>query len=72
MLDEQTKEFYEDMTSMHAENNAKSNNIAKQQTLVYTMPTDEKVSSDQKGIASIFIVAIVLFVVAAIILFIMN
>ena len=72
LLDEQAKEFYEDMTSMHAENNAKTNNIAKQQTLVYTMPTDEKVSSDQKGIASIFIVAIVLFVVAAIILFIMN
>ena len=73
-LDETTKAFYEDMSSMHANNKAKANtnDLTKKQTLVYTMPTNNNVSSDQKGIASMFIAAMVLFVAAAIILFIMN
>ena len=87
-LDEKTKAFYEDMSSMHAETTSKqnantnTNGLTKQMnlTLKYdnTNPvqpnysTQSSVSSDQKGIVSIFILAMILFVVAAVILFTMK
>ena len=64
LIDENEKEFYDNMTSLYAEDLAKKR--------AKSMSKSLDLSKDTRGIASVFLLALILFVVAVIILFNMN
>ena len=64
VIDENEKEFYDNMTSLYAEELAKKKADKMAKTL--------DLSKDNRGIASVFLLAMILFVVAVIILFNMK